>query len=56
MTERGKDGDYDVIYQVSLWALGDGIGGKEVGKEKRNRVNSVSMGLCFSATLPGVYR
>lgn len=49
MTEWDKDIDYDVIY---LWALGDVIGRKEMGKEKRNRMDSISMGdvlLCYTA-------
>lgn len=48
----GKDIDYDVIYQVSLWALGSVMGRKEIGKKKRNRENSVSMGMvlfCYAA-------
>lgn len=33
----GKDIDYDVIYQVSLWALGSVMGRKEMGEKEKKQ-------------------
>lgn len=44
--------DYDVIYRVSLWALGDEYRRKGNGERENRRVDGISVGhvlLCYTA-------